>query len=164
MNASKANPIIKEATPVKVYLDSILPSNGARIVSRLAAKGIKYTSLLGIAFSFGDFTIESRATKVWPFSHLVGLKPDEAIKMGLSILAPVLIEAKGGDLLVFLSHLWHTVGSNNTANPRWSIFTFFSPWWMKPTWDYRDCGEEMFAKIFNRQNQLLELSPKYLRF
>ncbi len=154
MNASRANPIKKDAIPVKVDLDSILPSKGVHIDSRLAAKGIEHTLSLGIAFCIDDFTIENGATKVWPFSHLVGLKPDEAIKMGLSIPAPVLIEAKGGDLLVFLSHLWHTVGSNNTANPRWGIFTFFSPWWMKPTWDYRDCGEEMFAKLSNHQKQL----------
>lgn len=143
MNASRANPINDKEHELFVHIDSRLPS-----------KGIEHTLALGISFCIDDFTEKNGATRVWPFSHLSGLPPDEALKDGLKLPPSVLVEAERGDAFVFLSQLWHAVGSNRTINPRWGIFTFFNPWWIKPTWDYKECGESMFSLLSEHQKQL----------
>jgi len=143
MNASRANPTYDKEHELFVHIDSRLPSIG-----------IEHTLALGIAFCIDDFTEKNGATRVWPFSHLSGLRPDEALKDGLKLPPSVLVEAEPGDAFVFLAQLWHAVGPNRTINPRWGIFTFFNPWWIKPTWDYKECGESMFSLLSEHQKQL----------
>lgn len=143
MNASRANSINEKEHELFAHIDSRLPS-----------KGIEHTLALGIAFCIDEFTEKNGATRVWPFSHLSGLRPEEAQKDGLTLPPPILIEAKPGDAFIFLGHLWHAVGPNRTNNSRWGIFTFFNPWWIKPTWDYKECGEKIFSLLTDHQKKL----------
>lgn len=144
MNASRSNPIGDRKHDLDAHIDSRLP-----------AKGIEHTLAICVAFCVDDFNESNGATRVWPFSHLSGLRPEEVLESGLTLPSPILVEAKAGDAIVFLAQLWHAIGPNRTDKSRWGVFSFFNPWWMKPTWDYKDCGEEMFNMLSNHQKQLL---------
>jgi hypothetical protein len=143
MNASRSNPIGERKHDLRAHIDSRLP-----------AKGIEHTLGIGVAFCVDDFNEANGATRVWPFSHLSGLRPEVVLESGLTLPFPVIVEANAGDIIVFLSQLWHAVGPNRTDKPRWGIFSFFNPWWIKPTWDYKDCGEEMYNLLSENQKQL----------
>lgn len=143
MNASRANPIGDNFHELRAHIDSRLP-----------VKEFSNTLALGVAYCIDDFTEDNGATRVWPFSHLSGKRPEYYKEIGLSIPNPITVTAKAGDIMIFASHLWHAVGPNRTQNARWGIFTFFNPWWMKPTYDYTDCGEELFNLLTLHQKQL----------
>ena len=143
MNASCANPINGKKHELRAHIDS-----------RLAVKIVEHTLAVGVSFCIDDFHNKNGATRVWPFSHLSGLRPEAVLESGLMLPSSILVEAEAGDAFIFLAQLWHAVGPNCTDKSRWGIFTFFNPWWIKPTWDYTDCGEEMFNILSNNQKQL----------
>ena len=143
MNASLAKPNSSN-NGIGVHIDSKYPS-----------KGIENVTSLGIAFCVDDFTKFNGATLIWPFSHLSGVNPRSLVSNGSSLPQPNVIEAKSGDAIIFLSQTWHSVGLNQTAENRWGIFSFINPWWIKPTWDYRDCGVEAFNSLNQFQKEIL---------
>jgi ectoine hydroxylase-related dioxygenase (phytanoyl-CoA dioxygenase family) len=143
MNASCSIPIGDKHHEFRPHIDSRLP-----------VKGNEHTLGIGVAFCIDDFNEKNGATRVWPFSHLTGLRPEALLDLGLTLPDPNIVEAKAGDAIVFLAHLWHAVGPNRSNKSRWGIFAFFNPWWVRPTWDYRDCGEDMFKMLSNNQKQL----------
>lgn len=149
MNASRANPIGDKFHDLRAHIDSRLP-----------VKELSNTLALGVAYCIDDFTVDNGATRVWPFSHLSGKRPEYYKEIGLSIPDPITVTAKAGDIMIFASHLWHAVGPNRTQNARWGIFTFFNPWWMKPTYDYTDCGEDLFNLLSSHQKQLFGFNSK----
>tara|TARA_B100000989_G_scaffold294370_1_gene273376 strand:- start:15651 stop:16427 length:777 start_codon:yes stop_codon:yes gene_type:complete len=63
-----------------------------------------------------------------------------------------------GDLIFLHGNLIHKTGINlNQNSTRWSIFAFFTPWWIKPYIDYK--------KLMNRfTNKLNKLEKKILHF
>jgi len=144
MNASRSNPNLKDDHELRIHVDS-----------RLAIKDPINTLAIGVAVCIDDFTADNGATRVWPFSHLTGLNPNSISRSTLAHVSPTVIEAKAGDIFVFLGHLWHAIGANKTLQPRWGVFSFYNPWWIKPTWDYRDCGEYIFKKLSPFQKGLL---------
>lgn len=149
MNASMAKPgDFKKNKGIGVHIDSKYP--GA---------GIENTTALGIAFCIDDFTKENGATQFFPFSHLSGVNPRKS-DFDFALPPAVDVTASSGDVLIFLSQTWHTVGENVTRDPRWGIFSFLIPWWVKSTWDFRDCGAENFNQLEDFDKQLLGfLSP-----
>jgi len=130
MNASLSKPLKKEMG-LRPHIDS-----------RITVSNIKNTLSLGVCYCVDNFTKKNGCTKIWPFSHLSNQRPENFdIK---KMPPPVNLEAKAGDMILFLGQTWHSIGSNLSSEERWGIFAFFNPWWVKPTWDFRDCGEETF--------------------
>jgi len=140
MNASRAN--AAEGSP-------------PHIDSRIAGVGMSHTTSLFAAFCITDFTVENGATKIWPFSHMSGLNPRDARFAAAELPTPVIATAEAGDVLVGLGQTWHQAGINLSGAPRWGCFTFFVPWWHRPNWDYRDCGEEIYGMLTPRQKEIL---------
>jgi len=128
---------------------------GCHIDSKYPAKGIENTTSLGIGFCIDDFDEGNGATLVWPFSHLTGKNPKDIIRSGGMIPKPNTVTAKSGDVIFFLSQTWHSVGKNHTSSNRWGIFSFINPWWVKPTWDFREIGEDSFNALSEFQKYLL---------
>ena len=143
MNASLAKPSAGE--------DGI----GVHIDSKYPAKGIENVTSLGIAFCVDDFNEVNGATKIWPFSHLSGMNPKHLQQENHPIPQPNIVSGNSGDVIFFLSQTWHSVGKNLTENNRWGIFSFINPWWVRPTWDFRECGEGVFKALSEHQKFLL---------
>lgn len=138
MNASRAN----AAEDARPHIDS-----------RIAGVGVQHTTSLFAALCITDFTKENGATKIWPFSHTSGLNPKDFPEN--EIPPAIQATAEAGDVLLGLGQTWHQSGVNFTDVPRWGCFTFFIPWWHKPNWDYRECGETIFNMLTPRQKEIL---------
>lgn len=143
MNASRAQPNAGE-NGVGVHIDSKFPG-----------RGMANTVALGVAICVDDFTHENGGTLIWPFSHLSGQDPRSLLNSGFDLPRPIQLEASAGDVLIFLAQTWHSVGNNLSAAERWGIFSFVCPWWVKPTWDYTNCGKAIFDELTEFQKGLL---------
>jgi hypothetical protein len=106
-------------------------------------KGFNFLVILAL----DDFTINNGATLFIPRSHLVRKKITNFDKA-----KPILI--KKGTIAILDAALWHRRGDLNNIR-RWSIFSMYGPWFMKPYYNF--C--EMFGKKINsfskKQKKLL---------
>jgi ectoine hydroxylase-related dioxygenase (phytanoyl-CoA dioxygenase family) len=115
---------------------------------------IKPTLLYSIIICLDQFNEFNGATDYIPNSHkYYGLfkrrQNKEKVKK---------IKANKGDLIFLHGNLLHRVGKNLRSNTsRWSIFAFYTPWWIKPSVNYK----ELMSKHFK---QLNELDKKILHF
>ena len=82
---------------------------------------------------FDDFTEENAATFYIPKSHLRRERPNregyesEAVRM----------TGKRGSIILFDGGMWHKGGDSN-SNSRWSIFSIYTGWFVKPYHDFQD--------------------------
>jgi ectoine hydroxylase-related dioxygenase (phytanoyl-CoA dioxygenase family) len=123
--------------------------------TRRPGAGMEHSTDIFAALCVTPFNEETGGTRVWPFSHLSGLRPEDIAPTCPQFPDPVTIKGNPGDILLGLGQLWHDTGPNRTDRPRWGVFTHYIPWWHKPSFDYRDCGPELWAKLSPRQKELL---------
>lgn len=74
-----------------------------------------------------DFTKENGATSVVPGSHRLQLLPDDGIE-DVRAIDPreIQIEVPLGSVIIFNSHLWHSVNANKSSQPRSSVTCFWA--------------------------------------
>jgi ectoine hydroxylase-related dioxygenase (phytanoyl-CoA dioxygenase family) len=89
-----------------------------------------------------DFTRENGATSVVPGSHRRRLLPDDGIEDVRAIHPQeIQVEVPLGRVIIFNSHLWHSVNANHTAEPRSSLTSF---------WARRGHMPDIFPSILQR--------------
>jgi len=97
-----------------------------------------------VAWCVDDFTEETGATRIVPFSHTWNRAPTEAE----ADITTIPVEASAGSIVVFESRVWHKTGNNRSADKtRAGIFG----WYTKPI--YR-----------TQENWFLSLDPSVRRF
>lgn len=73
------------------------------------------------------------------------------------------ITANKGDLIFLHGNLLHKVGKNLSPNKsRWSIFAFYTPWWVKPQMNYKKLMIKHIKKLNELDKRILhfESTPK----
>ena len=158
----------------KFILDNIMASNSIymkkqnskiHMDAHLATKDFNNTSDIVVFFCINDFTKENGCTKVWPKSHLSGVRIqqdknyDKYSKKKFKYL-----EAPAGSCIFLLGQTWHQIGRNINAKDRWGIIIHYKKWWIKPSTNYINCGKKIFNILNNKQKELFgfnSISPSF---
>lgn len=157
-------------------LDNIMASNSINVKkkykriphinSHVAIKDINSTTDIVGMICLDDFKKSNGATKIWPKSHLTGIKIQK-IKKKLKILKKtkqIYVEAPRGSIVFFLGQLWHQIGKNSDNERRWAILIHYKKWWIKPSTDFTKCGKKIFNLLSKKQLELFgfnSISPKF---
>ncbi len=89
-------------------------------------KGFSYLVLIMLE----DFKKENGCTKYVPGSHLFRNKPKKNKNYKFKLMT-----GKKGSVIIFDSGIWHKGGKPNKMS-RWSLFSYYSPWFVKPYYQY----------------------------
>ncbi len=137
-----------------VHIDSHLPTQDPKLTTDAVAM-----------ICLDDFKKENGATKIWPKSHLSGIKiHHEKNKLKNNKKKHVYVEAPKGSLVIFLGQLWHQVGKNINNKRRWAILIHYKRWWIKPSTDFTKCGNKIFKLLNKKQKELFgfnSIVPKF---
>lgn len=135
------------------------------IDSHLSCNLNKNTSDVIALFCLEDFTKETGATKIWPGSHLSGVRIQNSNDYKKLIKKKnKYAEAKKGSVIFFLGQTWHQIGRNISKKSRWGIICHYKRWWIKPSTDFTKCGEKIFKYLKPKQKELLgftSISPRF---
>jgi len=137
----------------------------AHIDSHLPSKNYKHTSDVVVMYCFNDFNKKNGATKIWPGSHLSGIRVQNEKKYFKDKKNKFkYATAPKGSLVFFLGQTWHQIGQNLNGKKRWGILCHYKRWWIKPSTDFTKCGSKIFKSLNNTQKELFgfnSISPKY---
>ena len=128
--------------------------NNVHIDSRIPISKFENTIQMLAMICVQDFTTQNGATRVWPFSHLTGSHPRSIEQRGTALPGAIQVEADAGDVILFLGQTWHEVSPWHSGSERWGLIAYYSRWWVKPYFDYRYCGEEIFSRLSAEQKEL----------
>ena len=131
----------------------------------LPIKENKYSTDVIVLFCLNDFTKENGATKIWPKSHLSGIRIQNDKKYSSKIKDNYkYLEAKKGSVVFFLGQTWHQIGRNINSKKRWAVIAHYKRWWIKPSTDFTKCGSSIFKMLNNKQKELFgfnSMPPKF---
>ena len=158
----------------KFILDNIMASNSVNVASQsslvhmdahLPTKEFNNTSDVVVFFCLNDFTKENGATKIWPKSHLSGIRVQNEKNYKKMIRRNFkFAEAPKGSCIFVLGQTWHQIGRNINLNDRWGIIIHYKRWWIKPSTNYTKCGKKIFNKLNTKQKELFgfsSISPSF---
>lgn len=89
-------------------------------------KGFGYISIIMLE----DFTKENGSTKYIPGSHFFKEKPKRRKKYKYKLMT-----GKKGSMVIMDTGVWHRGGPPSEIS-RWSLYSYYSPWFVKPYYDY----------------------------
>lgn len=90
---------------------------------------------------------------IYPFSHTLG-ENESVIRAQKNIPGKISCAAPSGSIMYFLAQTLHDVGSNIDGNRRWGVLFGYQRWWIKPVYDFRNCGKDIFQKLTKEQKTL----------
>jgi ectoine hydroxylase-related dioxygenase (phytanoyl-CoA dioxygenase family) len=120
---------------------------------------VKPTVLYSVIICLDEFNEFNGATDYMPNSH----KYYSPFKRRQNKKNVKKITANKGDLIFLHGNLLHRVGKNLRPNTsRWSIFAFYTPWWIKPSINYKKIMSKHFKKLNELDKKILhfESTPK----
>lgn len=166
--------VLKNIFQDKFILDNIMASNSVKVDKQnskihmdahLPTKQFNNTSDVVIFFCLNDFTKQNGCTKVWPKSHLSGIRIQQDKNYNkYSKKKFKYIEAPAGSCVFLLGQTWHQIGRNINSKDRWGIIIHYKKWWIKPSTNYTKCGNNIFKKLNNKQKELFgfnSISPRF---
>lgn len=135
------------------------------IDSHLASSNIENTADVVACFCFDNFTKKNGATKIWPKSHLSGVRIHTNADYKNKIKSNFkYVEAKKGSIIIFLGQTWHQIGKNSNSMSRWGCLCHYKRWWIKPSTEWKNCGKKIFKLLNRRQKELFgftSISPSF---
>lgn len=135
------------------------------IDSHLPCKSYKNTSDIVVLYCLDEFTKKNGATKIWPKSHLSGIRIQDDKKYSTRIKKKYkYVEAKKGSIVFFLGQTWHQIGKNTNFKSRWGVLCHYKRWWIKPSTDFTKCGPAIYKLLNRKQKELFgfnSISPKF---
>ena len=168
------NQTLKKIFNDKFILDNCMASNSikeienykslAHIDSHLATTQTINTSDIVVLFCLDNFTKENGCTKIWPGSHLTGIRIQNEKQNLIKKKKFKYVEAKRGSIVFFLGQTWHQIGQNKNNLSRWGVLCHYKRWWIKPSTDFTKCGPKIFKMLNNHQKELFgfnSISPKF---
>ena len=90
-----------------------------------------------VIYLLEDFSKENGATCYVPFSHKYNFRPERDKAYDTAFLL-----GKKGDIIILDTNLFHRAGKSSNIS-RWSIFSMYSSWFIKPYFQFN----KMFKKI-----------------
>ena len=132
--------------------------NRIHIDSRIPTSDFKNTIQIAVLLCLDEFNSENGATIVYPFSHKSGMDPRDL--RGKKVEGAIQACAPKGSAIYTLGQTWHDVGPNLKNKRRWGIIAYYSRWWIKPTYDFTKCGQEIYARLTTRQKALFGFNTR----
>jgi hypothetical protein len=159
----------------KFILDGCVGSNSinvgsnheslVHIDSHLPTKDPEFTSDVVVMYFFDNYKKENGATKIWPRSHLSGIRIQNDPNYKKNIKKKFkYVESNKGSIVFFLGHTWHQIGRNINSESRWGLLCHYKKWWIKPSTDFTKCGKSIFKLLNSKQKELFgftSISPKF---
>lgn len=152
INSSLTNRVLRKSNSKK---KAHLPDHGTNwhndsrfIGGKRLDKGFSYI----VCIMFNDFTKTNGGTEYVPKSHLIRhIKPKRyANYKSKHILG------KAGTVVIIDTGLWHKASNKLSKNNRWSLFSYYGPWFMKPYFNYPDMlGKKYKNKINSKIQKIL---------
>ena len=137
-----------------VHIDSHLPTTNPNLTTDAVAM-----------ICLDDFTKNNGATKIWPNSHLSGIRiHHDKAKFKKFKKKPIFVEAPKGSIVIFLGQLWHQIGKNINNKRRWGILIHYKRWWIKPSTDFTRCGKNIYKLLNRKQKELFGFNSIVPRF
>ena len=93
---------------------------------------------------FDDFTTENASTLYIPSSHVRRGVPERKKNYKCKRIL-----GKAGTMVIFDSGLWHR-GGDATHNDRWSMYSYYGPWFVKPYFRFPEMLDEKFGKKLSK--------------
>ena len=153
--------VLKEEFILSNFNASLSGSKGGNrihIDSRVPITDFSNTIQIVALLCLDDFTPKNGCTRVWPKSHKSGIDPRSL--RGKTVPGAVEKFVTKGSVIYTLGQTWHDVGPNIDGTRRWGIIAYYSRWWVKPTFDFSQCGEELFSKLNSKQKILFGFTSK----
>jgi len=132
---------------------------GPHIDGHLAISDFFQTTDVQMLICLDPFTKTNGSTKVWPLSHRTGVRIN-GTDWQKELSEPVLLSAPRGSIVIFLGQTWHQIGLNEDNTRRWGLILQYKRWWIKPSFDYTQCGEEVFNKLNDTQKRLFGFNSR----
>lgn len=162
-------------TDNKFIIDNCMASNSVNVKKKysslvhvdghLPVSDFKNTSDVIVLFCLDNFTKNNGATKIWPKSHLSGIRIQNKKKYSNKLIKNFkYLTAKRGSIIFFLGQTWHQIGENIDNKSRWGILCHYKRWWIKPSTDFTKCGSRIYKMLNNKQKELLgfnSIPPKF---
>ena len=137
-----------------VHIDSHLPTSDPKLTTDAVAM-----------ICLDEFKKENGATKIWPKSHLSGVRiHHDKKKLKNYKKNYIYVEAPKGSLVIFLGQLWHQIGKNINNDRRWAVLIHYKRWWIKPSTNFTECGSKIFNQLNDKQKELFGFNtiiPKF---
>lgn len=92
-----------------------------------------------------DFTEKNGGTRYIPGSHKLRQRPERHAAYPYNVLT-----GKAGTMAIFDSGLWHKGGPSSEIR-RWGVFNLYSPWFVKPYFDYPKMLGPEFGKSTTKE-------------
>ena len=120
-------------------------------------KGFSYLVIIAL----DPFSKSNGATKYIPNSFKNLDKPKRNLSSRYKKLAKEII-MKEGSVCIMDSGMWHKAGKSSN-NSRWSIFSIYTGWFVKPYYDSRKIKnlKKIFKKLLHQYSTPPEISDKY---
>jgi ectoine hydroxylase-related dioxygenase (phytanoyl-CoA dioxygenase family) len=131
----------------------------AHIDTRMPAPDFGHTESAIAMICVDDFTVENGAVRVWPYSHLTGMRPPPEVDTA-DLPGALQVCAPRGSVIYWLGQTWHSISRNLSGARRWGIISHHTYWWIKPTFDYTYCGAELYARLTPEQKGLLGFNSR----
>ena len=165
LNFKLINTILKKIFDDSFILENMMASNSTNVKnnysraihidSHLPTIDPKNTTDIVVLFCLDNFSKHNGSTKIWPKSHLSGLKiHHEKKSMQKKFKKFKYVEAKKGSIVFFLGQTWHQIGKNTNSNRRWGILSHYKRWWIKPGTDFTKCGPKIYKMLNKKQKEL----------
>lgn len=152
--------IVDKILPEHYILSSMAASrsgaDGGRrphLDGRMPLHHFKETTHISVMFYLDDFTEENGALCVWPYSHVSGMRPPEGVEADL-LPGKVIAKAPRGSITFFLGSTWHEIGKNFSGQRRWGLIVTYCRWWVKPAYNYTQCGSEIYDRLSQTEKKL----------
>ena len=129
------------------------------IDSRVPITEFKQTLQIVAMLCLDNFTPENGSTYVWPNSHTSGQDP-RILRDLIDLPGKVACQAPRGSVIYILGQTWHDVGANLNGKRRWGIIAYYARWWIKPTFDFTQCGPEIFNQLTSQQKVLFGFNSR----
>ena len=165
LNFNFINNVLKEIFRDHFILENMMASNSVNVEknylrnvhidSHLPNVNPLYTTDVVVLFCLDNFSQKNGATKIWPRSHLSGLRIHHENKSKLKLYKKYkFAEATRGSIIFFLGQTWHQIGKNENSKSRWGILNHYKRWWIKPGTDFTKCGPKIFKILNKKQKEL----------
>ena len=137
-----------------VHIDSHLPTANPDLTTDIV-----------VMYCFDNFKKNNGATKVWPKSHLSGIRIQNDLNYKKNTKKYYkYVETKKGSIVFFLGQTWHQIGKNINSDSRWGLLCHYKKWWIKPSTDFTKCGSSIFKMLNPKQKELFgftSISPRF---
>ncbi len=131
----------------------------AHIDSRVPVADFRNTLQIVAMLCLDDFTPENGTTCIWPNSHTSNQDPRHLRDL-VDLPGRVESFAPRGSVVFVLGQTWHDVGPNLNGIRRWGIIAYYARWWIKPTFDFTQCGPEIFSRLTSQQKVLFGFNSR----